>query len=414
MTQPRLNEEKTSILVLLAVLALSSLGFAIIGLSLGSELTLDLDRKHQVDLEVIRPEAPDLEHLDEFWTKSGYRVLKRAQVNHLQVGSSHNNVVWVQGQETFVLVPQEPNLKLVSAIFELCATFLEEGWMIQLEATDHGYTIGFWSHISGQEGWVLTHLWQIELLSPHNYAYHYGGFIPVMGELFDPAGFLKGTPQAPVLALIIDDWGYFSQAAEPLISYPFPLTMAVLPHLFVSQEVSERIHEAGHEVILHQPMEAVDGSLDLGPGGITLAMSQAEVKAQLQKNVASLPVVVGINNHMGSLVTADHAAMTNVLEVVGELGLFFVDSRTSNSSVVGDVASELGVPYGVNNLFIDNENDIEKIKTQVRAGLALAQKQGHAVMIGHVRPTTADALWEMIPEFLDSGVQLVPISSLLF
>ena len=117
---------------------------------------------------------------------------------------------------------------------------------------------------------------------------------------------------------------------------------------------------------------------------------------------------------MGSRITADRTVMTYVLEVVKELGLFFVDSRTSTSSVAAEVAREVGVPYGVNNLFIDNESDVEKIKAQVRAGLDLAKRQGHAVLIGHVRPATFHALWEMIPELLDSGVQLVPVSQLLY
>jgi polysaccharide deacetylase 2 family uncharacterized protein YibQ len=82
--------------------------------------------------------------------------------------------------------------------------------------------------------------------------------------------------------------------------------------------------------------------------------------------------------------------------------------------VVADVAGQVGIPYGVNNFFIDNESDVDKIKAQLRSGLALAQRQGHAVLIGHVRPTTVIALWEMIPELLDSGVQFVPISCLLY
>ena len=138
------------------------------------------------------------------------------------------------------------------------------------------------------------------------------------------------------------------------------------------------------------------------------------MKAQIRENLASLPLAAGLNNHMGSRITADRTVMTYVLEVVKELGLFFVDSRTSTSSVAAEVAREVGVPYGVNNLFIDNESDVEKIKAQVRAGLDLAKRQGHAVLIGHVRPATFHALWEMIPELLDSGVQLVPVSQLLY
>lgn len=145
-----------------------------------------------------------------------------------------------------------------------------------------------------------------------------------------------------------------------MIAYPLPLTMAVLPHLAASEQVSERIYAAGHELILHQPMEALDGGLELGPGGITADMDADQVKAQIKENLASLPLAAGLNNHMGSRITADRTVMTYVLEVVKELGLFFVDSRTSTSSVAAEVAREVGVPYGVNNLFIDNESDVEK------------------------------------------------------
>src|SRR5699024_3805974 len=110
----------------------------------------------------------------------------------------------------------------------------------------------------------------IELLNPHNYGEKYLGQIPVMGELFATEAFILGTPQAPLLTLIIDDWGYSTSAIEPMLAYPFPLTMAILPHLVRSKEVSERAFAKGHEVILHQPMEALSSDLNLGPGAITV------------------------------------------------------------------------------------------------------------------------------------------------
>lgn len=414
MTQFRLDEQKTSITVLMVVLALSSLGFAVLGLVLSPELGPDLGPGRQLELEIVRPEVPDLSRLGDFWIDMGYTVLDRQQVYSVQRSSVQSDQVLVQGQETLILVPERHDIRLSRAVLQLSELFLDEGWMIQLEANEYGYTIGFWGHVAGSQARVLAYEWQIELLNPQNYDYYYGGLISVMGEPFDPKGFMKGTPEAPVLALIIDDWGYPTLAAEPLIAYPLPLTMAVLPRLDLSQKFSERLYAAGHEVILHQPMEALDSNLDLGPGGITEGMDNAEVRDLLKENLASLPVAVGLNNHMGSLITADHETMGTVLDVVKELGLFFVDSRTSTNSVVAEVARQVGVPFGVNNFFIDNESDVEKIRAQIRAGLTLAQNRGHAVLIGHVRPATADALWAMIPEFLDSGVQLVPISRLLY
>jgi len=409
-----LDEQKTSLMTLMVILALSSLGFAVLGLVLGPDLALDFAPERQLELEMLRPVMPDLAGLDEFWTEAGYTVVQREQVYSVQTVLHGSDQVWVQGQEKLVLVPARHDLSLASAILQLTSVFLEEGWAVQLEAVEHGYTVGFWSSLPGWQDRVLAYQWQIELLNPRNYGYYYGDLISVMGQPFDPEGFRKGTPESPLLALIIDDWGYFSLAADALIAYPLPLTMAVLPHLAASEQVSERIYAAGHELILHQPMEALDGGLELGPGGITADMDADQVKAQIRENLASLPLAAGLNNHMGSRITADRTVMTYVLEVVKELGLFFVDSRTSTSSVAAEVAREVGVPYGVNNLFIDNESDVEKIKAQVRAGLDLAKRQGHAVLIGHVRPATFHALWEMIPELLDSGVQLVPVSQLLY
>ncbi len=202
------------------------------------------------------------------------------------------------------------------------------------------------------------------------------GFIPVMGELFDPFDLERNTPKAPVLAVIVDDWGgYDTKAAAPLLEYPFPLTIAVLPGLVLSRQLSEKAAAAGHEVILHQPMEPLAADLDPGPGGIMVAMEGEEIEGLLRANLASLPAAAGVNNHMGSRATEDRVTMGRVLGgVLKDLGLFFVDSSTSGRSIAPQVALELEVPpHTENNLFIDNESDVDRIKEQLRRGLALAK-----------------------------------------
>lgn len=414
MEQVQLDEQKTSILILMVILGLSSLGFAVLGLVLGSDLVWNLDLQPEIELEITRLPVPDLENQEEFWLDRGYTIVSRDEYYELVGVEDHDNWCWVQGREKLVLVPESSDHRLATVILELGGLFLEGGWSIQLDRSESGYVVGFWSTLPEDGRRVLAYDWQIELLNPHNYDYVCSGLISVMGEPFDPRGFLRGTTEAPVLAIIIDDWGYSTAAVEPMVAYPLPLTMAILPHLELSSQVSERLHAAGHEVILHQPMEALNSSLDLGPGGIVLSMGADEIEDLLLENLKSVPAAVGMNNHMGSLITSDDAAMTAILEIVRDLGLFFVDSRTSAASVVAEIANRVGVAYGVNNFFLDNENDLEKIKEQIRSALELAKKQGHAVVIGHVRPVTATALWEMIPEFLDSEVQLVPISRLLY
>ena len=413
--QLQLDTKKTCIVAFLALFAFSSLGFAVLGLILGPDYRGGLDRRHELEVQILRPQVPDLDSLVEFWGEAGFNLFQRTQENELQpAGGWDEHAAWVQTSEEWVLVPQSPGLDLTGVLFQLCSDLLGQGWALQLERTEHGYYLGFWSSLPGSEQRVLALQWRLELLNPRNYRQHAAGLVPVLGQYFDPQGHLKRTPQAPVLAIIIDDWGHHSPAAMPLLAYPLPLTAAILPRLDLTGELAQRAHAAGHEVILHQPLEALDTSLPLGPGGIYGVMEAEEVDATLRSNLAELPMAVGVSNHMGSLATEDPETMRSILEAVDTLGLFFVDSRTSGRSVVAEVATDLRVPFGVNDLFIDNESDVEKIKAQLRAGLDLAKRQGQAVVIGHVRPATAAALWEMIPELLSSGVELVPISRVLF
>lgn len=412
---PVLKKEKFWLMGLVAILALSSLGFAFFSCLRGPELSFGSERLYVTSVPISKAsEMPDLEELADFWEEKGFELLWKEQVHQLRRGKSGDEPeAWIAGLETWVFVPRWFEEDFGGAVLELCGQFVNQGWLIQIEACADGYQLGFWGDIPGFKQKVPVYSWRLETLNPGNYASYKMGFIPVMGELFDPYDLERGTRQAPVLAVIVDDWGYNTDAARPLLDYPFPLTIAVLPHLILSEDFSERADQAGHEVILHQPMEAQASGLDLGPGGITVDMDAQEIELLLLENLASLPAVVGMNNHMGSRATEDSDTMKSVLQVIKDQDLFFVDSSTSSNSIAPQVAKELGVPFSENNLFIDNENDVEKIKIQLRKGLDLAKKRGHAVVIGHVRWQTALALWEMIPELLASGVDFVPVSSLV-
>lgn len=411
--EPVLDKGRSWSLVLLALMALSSLGFAILGFVLGPELAEELELQTSTEQWVI-PGSPDLNDFQGFWEKRGFYPVRQEKETSIQQGGVGQPDAWLWNEETWYLVPTVYENKLSNHIWELVSYFLAEGWSLQIESVGSNYTIGFWSNLPQWEERVLAHVWHLQLLEPKDYEVQMMGWIPVLGSLFDPDGHLRGTPKSPVLAIIIDDWGYQNSAVDPILAYPFPLTVAILPHLPVSRTVSRLAHQRGHEVILHQPLEALNSTLDLGPGGILMEMGTEEKVAILTDNLASLPEVVGVNNHMGSRATEDWETMAEILQAVKDLDLFFVDSHTSNASVVPQVARDLEVAYGVNNLFIDNESDIDKIKEQIRKGLTLAKKQGHATVIGHVRPATAIALWEMIPEILEQDVALVPISRLLY
>ena len=216
-------------------------------------------------------------------------------------------------------------------------------------------------------------------------------------------------------AILIDDLGYESQVVTQLLALQEPLTFAILPGERYSKVIAEKVTKAGYEVILHQPMEPMDyPKNDPGKRAILMRMASAEVKAMLLKNISDIPFVAGVNNHMGSKVTENEAKMQEVMGVLKGQKLFFIDSRTSSKSVAYKVAKKIGLRAAYNQVFIDNENDLEYIKKQLDLVAKIAMKNRRIVAIGHCeRKATLLALQEKLPEFRKLGIAIVPVSQLV-
>ncbi|MAG13777.1 MAG: hypothetical protein CMN78_04190 [Spirochaetales bacterium] len=224
-----------------------------------------------------------------------------------------------------------------------------------------------------------------------------------------PSEIVKKEP--PKLFIIIDDVGNNLRQLDQFLNLPFSLSFAIMPKRPFSEEAARRILAAGHDIILHQPMEPV-GEADPGAGVITTDMNYDEIHTLLRQNLASVPGVVGINNHMGSKATANRSVMAAVLDFVDQNGLFFVDSLTTDDSVAEQVAEELQVEYAKrNSIFLDNHGDISLIREAVLSGTKIARESGYAILIGHVQtgelaPALADMFRELsVQGFTFSGIQ---------
>ena len=214
------------------------------------------------------------------------------------------------------------------------------------------------------------------------------------------------------LAVVIDDAGNNLQELRPFLEFPAPLTFAVLPQLQHSARAAKLARSHGHEVILHLPMAAVSG-LYPGPGTITAELSDGEIRSLLERNFDSITGAAGTNNHMGSAGTADPRIMNAVMAYLAESGKFFVDSRTTPTSVAAPYAAKYGVPFMQRDVFLDHDRDPAAIRAALRKGLAVARKHGHAVLIGHASvAAVAEALFEVYPHLEGRGYELVPLSAL--
>ena len=226
----------------------------------------------------------------------------------------------------------------------------------------------------------------------------------------------KDTVKKPMvkghLIFVIDDVGYNLKQLQPFLDLPFKITFAILPGLAYTEEAAAMIHNAGKEYILHQPMDAVNGS-DTGPGVIHKGMSIDEVRNRVTENLVPLPLAAGINNHMGSAGTADKDLMVSLFTVLKGKGMFFLDSRTTSNSVGAEVAVQIGLPFAERSVFLDNNKEKKAIEESIEKGVDISEKKGHAVMIGHIwSAELAEVLLEMYPTLLEDNYTLNNLTEL--
>lgn len=214
------------------------------------------------------------------------------------------------------------------------------------------------------------------------------------------------------VSLVIDDLGRSLEHVRALGRLGVPVTYAVLPFETRTPEVVAALARQDREILLHLPMEPKNGA-DPGPGALTAAMSDRELERATRSALEAVPGAVGVNNHMGSGLSADRRAMRTVLGVLAQRGLFFLDSRTTAETVAYLEATDLGIPAAERQVFLDREVDEEEITRQFHRLLGEARERGSAIAIGHPYPETLEVLRREVPRAVDLGYEFVPVSFLL-
>ena len=216
-----------------------------------------------------------------------------------------------------------------------------------------------------------------------------------------------------IIAIIIDDLGNLKQRDMRAIQLPGDVTLSFLPQTPYARPLAQLAHQLNKEIMLHLPMQAIQNKL-LGPGGFTLDMDATELVQQLQRNLASVPHVVGVNNHMGSLLTQQPSHMQWLMQGLKKRNnLYFVDSYTTKTSIAQKTAAENWIPNARRDVFLDHDRDPDVIRFHLRRLIKKAKKNGSALAIGHPFPETMAILEQAIPKLHEQGITLVPVSQLL-
>jgi polysaccharide deacetylase 2 family uncharacterized protein YibQ len=216
----------------------------------------------------------------------------------------------------------------------------------------------------------------------------------------------------PLVAIVIDDLGRSVDDVRRFEGLGVPISYAVLPFETRTAEVVEELRRRDAEFLVHLPMEGSPGA-DPGPGALWADMDPPELGDATRAALQAVPGAVGVNNHMGSVLSADPGAMATVLQVVAARGLFFLDSRTTAETVGYTTAVDLGIPAAQRQVFLDGDREPESIRRQFREALARASERGSVVVIGHPYEETVEVLRQEVAAAREIGYRFVPVSYLL-
>lgn len=211
------------------------------------------------------------------------------------------------------------------------------------------------------------------------------------------------------IAIVIDDFGYQNQ--NLILSFcelSQPITFSIFPGEKHTAWIAQQAIEKNHGVMVHLPMEPIGyPARDPGPNAIFLDYAPEKIAELTQKALASVPHAKGMNNHMGSRLTQNFAAMKTVLGVVEKWGFFFVDSVTSPQSVAYAIARDMGIPSGRNAMFLDIVEDEDAVVKRLYKLAARARRGDTVIGIGHAKSNTLQALQRMLTELAEQGFVFV-------
>ncbi|MBS4049519.1 MAG: divergent polysaccharide deacetylase family protein, partial [Alphaproteobacteria bacterium] len=238
------------------------------------------------------------------------------------------------------------------------------------------------------------------------------------GDGSGPAWRARAVPppanaKPPYVALLIDDAGLDRKGTQRAIALQGPVTLSFMSYAGELSEQSAAARAAGHEVMLHLPMEPLDAKRNNpGPNALYVNLEPAEVQKRLAWHLDRFSDYVGVNNHMGSRFTADAARMALVLDEINRRQVFWLDSLSGPNSAGPALARKRGVDAAERDIFLDDDRS-PGIAHELATMERMARSRGDVIAIGHPHGTTLTALEKWIATAQERGFTLVPVSTVL-
>lgn len=217
----------------------------------------------------------------------------------------------------------------------------------------------------------------------------------------------------PRVAVVIDGLGVDHAATARAIALPPAVTLSFVAYASDLSDQTASARQAGHELLLHVPMEPISAAAAIGSYGLGRNMPRDELVRRLRWDLARFDSYVGVDNHMGTEFAQDTPAMRMVMDELKRRGLLYLDARAVPTEPVAVAARDFGVPYVARDIFLDGEQAAIAVDARLAQLVNLARERGSAIAIGHAHDVTLAALQRWLPTLSRQGVVLVPLTAVV-
>jgi len=193
----------------------------------------------------------------------------------------------------------------------------------------------------------------------------------------------------PKLVIIIDDIA-FKHEVNMIKEIPFHITPSFFPP--TKRHPNTPLYAKKFPVyMVHVPMQALHFAHP-EPNTMNINWSYWQIKQRIEEIKKDFPKARFINNHTGSKFTSNYKSMNYLFNVLKEENLGFVDSKTTPNTKSAVVEKNYKIPLFSRDIFLDNIENSQYIRNQLKKAIKIAKKRGYAIAIGHPHKITLTTL----------------------
>jgi hypothetical protein len=227
--------------------------------------------------------------------------------------------------------------------------------------------------------------------------------------LFEYARPFNFEDTRPKVAILLLGLGLQPELFDAALALPGPISLQLSPYAPDLPSLVERARRAGHEVLLHLPMEpAEEPASEPGPHMLLADSSRDENLQRLNWLLARAPGYIAVAGGGARFAGGDHVAV--VLDVLARRGLALIELGASQ---LRDAAAAAGLPYASAPRAIDPDSPGRSIDDALAGLEAEALAGGSALGVVQGSPASLERLRPWAATLEAKGVVLAPVSAVL-